>query len=141
MAVSSAQEALDAYLAAMASGTTSANYRKGISATTVNPMQLAAEPAALQRYQDGVAESVRSGKRARSLLAASAATWKNNALTVGASRLADGAKKASAKLMATYQRLQSVWAQMAAIGADKTRGWEDRMTSAVRLMKEAGGGA
>lgn len=89
-------------------------YAAGINRTTVNPMALAAQPDAMQRYQDGCTRSVTSGKRAASLNAADVNTWKQNAVKYGASNLAQGAQKAAAKTGAAFQKLAPVLSQASA---------------------------
>lgn len=79
-------------------------YKKGIQGVTVNPMQLAATPEATQRYVDGVTASVSSGRRAAALNAVPLSRWQNNAMNVGASRLASGAQKATDKVAAHFQK-------------------------------------
>lgn len=112
MGVATAQQALDAYKAAMSDGKTAAAYRKGIEGFNGNPMALAASDQALQDYQNACVRSVQSGHRARQLLAANPAVWKQNAVTIGASNLGQAGQKAGPKLLAVYQRLQSAWQQM-----------------------------
>lgn len=142
MATATAQEALDAYMAGMADARTAAKYRKGIQGYNGNPMAQAATTEALQNYVNRVQESVNSGHRARQLLAANPAVWKQNAVTTGAARLGDGAKKAAAKMLPKLQALQGVWAQQAALkqsipGKDKASG-KQRMNEAFDLMAAAG---
>lgn len=91
-----------------------AKYAAGINRTTANPMQLAAQPDAMQRYQDGCVRSVTSGKRAASLNAADVGTWKANAVKYGASNLATAGQKALPKYTAAAQKLAPVLSQASA---------------------------
>jgi hypothetical protein len=100
----------------------SQNYIAGINAVTVNPMQLAATDQAMQAYQNGVMRSVSSGRRAAALNAANPATWKTNAVTVGASRLVSGAQKAKPKVDAHFQKWQPIYAQASAAASALPKG-------------------
>lgn len=112
MAQKTAQQAQSNWTAAMGSGQTKTNYINGINAVTVNPMQLAAAPEALQKYIDGCQRSLDTGKRAKALNAASVATWKGNATSIGANNLATGAKKAQDKYARNIAPYAAVWPQM-----------------------------
>lgn len=110
MATKSAQQALAAWKQAMANPQTSQNYVAGINAVTESPMEKAA--AAADQYQAGVMQAVASGKFAANLRAVPLSTYKQNAVAVGAPRLATGAQKASPKYERFVNKYAPVWAQM-----------------------------
>lgn len=137
-AVATGAEALDAYLASMASAATREKYRKGIQKVTENPMLKAAE--AEQDYLDGIMLSVSSGKRRRALEAASFEGWKQNSAGAGADRLGSGAKKAQAKMGTIFNKMAPVWKQQRdAARAIKRSDDPDgviRFAAAVKIMKQ-----
>lgn len=90
-------------------------YIQGINNCQVNPMALAAQPDAMQRFLSGVQNSVTSGKRAQSLMSADVNTWKKNATTLGASALAgSGMNKGADKYGQAAQKLAGVLTQASA---------------------------
>lgn len=117
MAQKNAQQAAANWKSAMQSPQTAANYKAGIQNCTVNPMALAATDEAMQKYQEGVARSITTGKRARSLNNAQVSTWKNNSMTIGAQNLSSGATKAQAKYQANIAPYAAVWPAMKAASA------------------------
>lgn len=140
-----AQQAASAWLAAMSSPTTSQKYKDGITATTVNPMQMAASSEAMDAYLMGVQRSITSGKRARSLAQADVATWKNNAINVGATRLASGAQKAQGKYASKIAPYAAVWPQMRAAARALPKGGlanaQARAAAALAVIMNAAGTA
>lgn len=105
------QQILQAWQQGMSNPQTATNYTNGINAVTESPMAAAATPAAMQAYVAGVQNSVNNGSRAAALNGVSISTWKNNATTVGAQRLASGAQKASPKYLAAMQKWAPLYAQ------------------------------
>jgi hypothetical protein len=96
---------------AMQNPMTADKYRKGIGRTTVNPMQLAASPQAMQLYLARVQQSVQSGKRANKLNAVPVQRWKDNATNVGANNLSSGATKALDKVTAHFNKWAPIYQQ------------------------------
>ena len=107
-----AQQAAQAWLTAMSSGTTSNNYKTGVQGVNESPMAAAATADATQRYLNGVQQSVASGKRQQALLAVSLQTWKDNAANKGAARLATGAAAASSKVQAFFTKWMPIFQQV-----------------------------
>lgn len=138
MGVKSPADALKRWQAAMSSGTARQNYIDGINSTTVNPMAEAATPAAMQRYRDNVLESITSGRRERKLQQASPAVWKQNAVTFGASKLADAAKKGGAKYQAWSQSAAATWQQMQD-AAKSSSGTMEKIRAALNVQLSAAG--
>ena len=140
-----AQQATANWLAAMGSATTRTNYINGIQGFTGNPMQLAATPEAMQAYLDGVQNSVTSGRRAKGLAQTSAATWQQNAINVGAPRLASGAQKAQGKYNAKIAPYAAVWPQMRAASRALPKGGlanaQARAAAALQVIMQAAGTA
>jgi hypothetical protein len=110
-----AQQAIQAWQAAMASPQTQSNYVAGINAVTSSPMAAAAQQSA--KYLAGIQQAVSSGKWQQALENASFPQWKQNATQTGAQRLASGATKALPKYTAFAQKYSPVWAQMRAASA------------------------
>lgn len=129
----------------MGSPQTAQKYKDGINGFNGNPMALAATPEAMQAYLDGVQRSIASGKRANSLNQASAATWKNNAINVGAARLASGATKSQAKYAAKIAPYAAVWPQMRAAARALPKGGlanaTARAAAALQVLMTAAGTA
>lgn len=123
-----------------------AAYTEGINNTTVNPMALAATPEAMQKYQDGVARSIASGKRRDALNAANPQTWKANAVQFGAANLANGARKASPKFQAAMQKWGPIYAQasQAAAAVQGPKGMATALAkqqAALQVLMSAAGSA
>lgn len=116
MAKTAAQMA-QSWQTAMAAPSTASNYKAGIAGTTVNPMAMAATPAAQALYAQRTAEAVSSGKMANALNATSVQTWKDNSMNVGAQRFTSGAQKASNKVQAHFQKWAPIYAQASAAAA------------------------
>lgn len=138
-----AQQATTNWVNAMSSATVRNNYIAGIQGFTGNPMQLAATPEAMQAYADGCANSVTSGRRAKGLAQTSAATWQQNAVNVGAPRLASGAQKAQAKYLAKITPYAALWPQMKAASKALPKGGLQNAVAKVQaalaiLMQAAG---
>jgi len=118
--------------------TAPANYAKGIQNTTVNPMQLAA--AAGESWIKGVQTSFTSGKWQAGLNSASVQTWKTNASTTGAQRLASGAQRSQQKYQAavsTYsQFLQPILQQVAAMPSDTKSARIARATTYLNAVSQ-----
>lgn len=145
MATKTAQQAADAWAAAMANPQTAANYKAGINGFTGNPMALAAAPDAQQRYVMNTAAAVASGRMAQKLQAADPNAWKVNATTVGAQRLAGGAQKGKAKAQSAFNRLAPLWAQMQSTVASMPKGGlanaQARANAALAVLMQGTGKA
>lgn len=145
MAVKTAQQAADAWGAAMASPQTATNYKNGIAGYTGNPMAAAAAPDAQQRYVQNTAAAVASGRMASKLMAADPNAWRNNATTVGAQRLASGATKGKSKAMAAFTKLSPVWSQMQSAANSLPKGGlanaQARANAALAVLMQATGKA
>lgn len=109
--VKTAAQAAANWNTGMTGGAAATKYKAGIAAYTGNPMAAAATADAMQRYQDGVSRSITSGRRAAALNAADPNLWRNNATTIGATRLAQGASKGLPKYQAAANKLAGVWQQ------------------------------
>lgn len=140
-----AQQAVSNWVAAMGSPTTSQKYKDGINGFNGNPMALAATPEAMDAYLNGVQRSITSGKRAKSLNDASPATWKNNAINVGAARLASGATKSQQKYAQKIAPYAAVWPQMRAAARALPKGGfanaAARAAAALQVLMQAAGTA
>ena len=97
-------------------------YTAGVQAVTENPAAKAATPEAMQRYQDGVAQSVSSGRRAASLNAVTLEAWKQAATTKGAQRLPSGASAGAQKQLAAMQKWAPIYAQASQAAAAVPKG-------------------
>lgn len=75
----------------------------GINRVTESPMQKSA--AAEDKWFQNIQKAHTSGKRKRALLNVSLETWKNQAATVGAPRIASGASAAEGKVAKFYDKL------------------------------------
>lgn len=106
-----AEMAAKRYQDSMQSGTTKQRYIDGVNSTTENPMALAATPEAMQKYQDRIMESIRTGKRVRRLQETPAQAWKDGATKKGADRLASGALGAVNKVRAHFQKWGPIYQQ------------------------------
>lgn len=142
MAVS-ADMAAKRYQDSMQSGATKQRYIDGINATTVNPMALAATPEAMQKYQDRIMESIRTGKRAKRLQETSVQSWKSGATDKGASRLASGAQQAANKVRAHFAKWGPIYDQAAQAAAAISGSGRDAALQKVKasmdvLMNAAG---
>lgn len=141
--VKSAEEAHANWKSGMSGAGTA--YTKGINATTINPMAEAAKPDAMQRYAQNTADAAASGRMASKLMSTDVNSWKQNAATVGAQRLASGAQKGAPKQQAAAQRLAQVWQQQrAAVDAMPKGGYANaaaRAAEAIRIMMAAHGKA
>lgn len=138
-----ADQASANWLAAMQNPATAKKYQQGIQGFQGNPMALAATPQAMQAYLDGVQMSITSGKRAKSLNAASVATWQQNAVNVGAARLSSGATKAQPKYLAKIAPYAAVWPQMRAAARALPKGGlanaQARAAAALAVIMQAAG--
>lgn len=105
-----AQQMADRYMASMKSGETQNRYKQGIDSVTESPMAKAASDEATQLYLRRVQESVTSGKRQAKLMAVPLQRYKDNA-KAKADRLASGAETSRAKIVAHFQRFQSIYQQ------------------------------
>lgn len=141
----SAQQAVANWLKAMASPQTQQAYKDGINNTTVNPMAQAATPQAMDAYLNGVQQSVTSGRRAAALNAADPNMWKQNAVNVGASRLASGAQKSQGKYNNKISKYAAVWPQMRAAAQALPKGGlanaQARANAALAVIMQAAGTA
>lgn len=140
-----AQQAVANWLKAMSSPTTQQAYKDGINATTVNPMAAAATPQAMDAYLNGVQNSVTSGRRAAALQAADPNVWKQNAVTVGATRLQSGAQKSQNKYANKIAKYAAVWPQMRAASAALPSGGlanaQAKQNAALAVLMQAAGTA
>lgn len=140
-----AQQATANWLKQMGSPNTAQAYKDGISATTVNPMAQAATPQAMDAYLAGVQQSVNSGRRQAALNAADPNAWKQNAMTVGASRLASGAQKSQQKYANKIAKYAAVWPQMRAAAQALPKGGlanaQARANAALAVLMQAAGTA
>jgi hypothetical protein len=141
--VKSAQAISAAWLASMQGGKAAANYTAGVNAVTQSPTAAAATPAALAAYQEGVALSVSSGRRAAALNAVSLQSWQQVTTTKGAPRLSSGAVAAAPKQAAAMQKWQPVYQQAsdAAQAIAKVPGTSNlgRVDAAVSVLLKAAG--
>lgn len=145
MAVPSAQQIAANWQGAMGSVQTQTKYKQGIQNTTVNPMALAATADAESRYVQNVQQSVASGKRSAALNAVNPQTWKDNAVNVGASRLATGAQKAASKYQAFAQKWQPIYQQVSDAVKGMPKGGAANATAraakAIQMLMAAAGKA
>lgn len=139
----SAQQILKRYQDAMASGQTKQRYIDGVQGTTVNPMELAASPAAEQLYVDRVNAAVTSGRRRDALLSVPVSRWKNNSVTKGSARLQSGAQGANDKMMQTLSYWAPIYDQASQAANALPKGDLDagmaRCRAAAEVMKKAAG--
>lgn len=142
MAVS-AEAAAKRYSDSMQSGATKQRYIDGVNATTVNPMALAATPAAMQKYQDRIMESIRTGRRVNALNATPAQAWKDGAVKKGADRLASGAQGAAAKVRAHFQKWAPIYQQAsdaaAAVTGTGRSAALQKVAAAMNVLMDAAG--
>lgn len=106
-----AQQAADNWSASMQSTQTQNKYKNGITNFQGNPMALAAAPDAQTLYKEATAAAVDSGRMAAKLNAVPVSRWKDNAINIGASQLAVGARKALAKMQSHFQRWMPIYGQ------------------------------
>lgn len=85
-------------------------YKRGIMATSVNPMEKAKEAA--PRMVENLAESVESGRYARGCDSVTKAQWQQAAMDKGAGRLLTGARAAVPKVAAYANAAKSVYDQI-----------------------------
>ena len=135
------QDSAAKWLAMMQSPTTQQNYVNGIQAYQGNPMAAAAD--AEQRYLAGVQDAVNSGRMRDKLLSTPVSTWKTNATTKGAQRLAQGAQAASQKVVAHFQKWNPIYQQAAAAAAALPKGGlanaMARVQAVYTIMKQGAG--
>jgi hypothetical protein len=128
---------------AMASPTTSQNYSAGVQATQVNPMALAA--AASDRYAQGTAAAVASGKFQNALNSTPKSTWVNNSVTKGAPRLSSGATAALPKYQAFANKWAPIYANVSQAVAAMPKGGlanaQARSNTAIQMLMQAAGKA
>jgi hypothetical protein len=106
----------------MGSAQATANYKAGVQSVTTSPGALAATPDAIQRYLDGVNQSVASGRRQAALNAVSLQYWQNQAINKGAPRLATGAAAALPKFQSFSQKIAPLLTQISAHVAGMPKG-------------------
>lgn len=136
-------KSLDQYIKNYQTGMNGAQqaYKDGIARYNGNPMAAAAAPDAMARYQQGVMDSISSGRRAQALNNADAAAWKANATTFGAPALATGAKKAEAKQRRKMGSAPSLWQAQRDAVAQMPQGHDvgsasARVAAAMTLAKQ-----
>lgn len=143
--VKTAAQAAANWQTAMTGGTAAAKYKAGIQNYSGNPMAAAASPESQALYAQNTAAAVNSGRMAAALNAASVDTWKNNAMTTGATNLAQGAKKGAPKYSAAANKLAGVWAQQRAAVQGMPKGGlanaQARANAALQIMMQAFGKA
>lgn len=136
-----AEQAVQRYLAAAASGASRQKYIDGINSTTVNPMAEAAKQEEL--YLRNVTEAVRSGRRAAKLNAVPVERWKQGAIKKGADRLASGAQAAADKVRQHFQTWMPVYQNVSNTVAAMPKGTTEdsiaRAAMAIRMLKQAAG--
>lgn len=129
------------WLAAMQSGTTTQNYKDGVAATTVNPMELAANN--INGYLSGVQDAVQSGRMEAALRATPVSTWKNGCTGTGSQRLSQGATAAAARVQAHFQKWTPIYRQISdTIAAMPKGGMANAMArqqAAYTMLKQAAG--
>lgn len=109
-------------------------YKNGISAVTENPMAKAAAKA--DKYLAGIQEAVQSGKYRESLLAVPEAVWKQNAIDVGASRIASGVKKGASKMESHLTNFLPFLANVQqAVNAMPDTSLEDRIAKSAEMQR------
>lgn len=112
----------------------SEDYKAGIERVSEAPGAAAA--AAADRYAQGVAEAVASGKYAERAASVSLGDWKRLTLEKGPARLAQGAAAAEAKVQATMgQILSNIEAVKAEIDSMPKATLEDRIARSVAYMR------
>lgn len=108
-------------------------YTEGIQGTTENPMEKAAQNQA--GYVNGVMEAANSGKWAAGLRRVSLQQWKDQAIKVGAQRLATGAIAARPKMQAFLaQFLPHLESGVARVRSMPASNYEERKQRAVAMM-------
>ncbi len=139
----SAEQIAKRWQDAMASPQTAQRYRDGIDATTVNPMELAAQQD--QFYLQQVQASVTSGKRAQRLRETPLSAWKDGAKNKGAGRLSSGAQQSAPKYRAALQKWAPIYAQVSSEVAQMPKGGlanaQARANRAIEIMMAAAGRA
>ncbi len=106
-------------------------YKNGITSTTVNPMEMAAQ--AVDRMLAGFTHAATSGKIAARLRAKSVADWKQAATTTGADRLASGARAAIPKMQAHLSTWLPVAADIKATAASMPKNSIEDAVARVRM--------
>lgn len=137
----SAEQIVQRYQQAMASGVTAQRYKDGIDAVTQNPMEKAA--AAAPYYLQRVQEAVSSGKYAEKLRQTPMARWKDGAKNKGAARLASGAAQAIDKVRAAAQKWAPIYNQVSETVQAMNKGGlvnaQARSAKAIEMMMSAAG--
>jgi hypothetical protein len=125
----------------MQSGATQQAYKDGISATTVNPMERAAN--AEESYLQGVQDAVSSGRRKQKLLATPVSAWRDGALNKGAGRLTSGAAAAARKVADHFQKFQPIYdgikSHVASMPNMTTEDKINRVRYAMNTLRQAAG--
>lgn len=133
------------WASAMGSAQTATRYKAGVQAVTVSPTQLAATPEAMDRYVQGVQQSVSSGKRAAALNAVTLAMWQGPTLNKGAARLASGAQASQQKMASVMQKWAPIYGQMSAAVQNMPKGGLGnamaRVQAAISIAMQAAGSA
>lgn len=129
------------YQQSMQSPDTKQRYVESVNATTVNPMELAANAEDL--YLRKVQEASQSGRRAAKLRSVPADRWKKNAAGKGANRLSDGAGAAADKVSKHFQEWASTYQEASDAVKNMPKGTPsaalDRVRTAMEiLMRKAG---
>jgi len=144
--VKTATQATANWQSRMQDVSTAQNYAAGIDRYTGNPMQAAAQPAAMQLFLTKITQSVTSGRRAARLNASPRDLWANNAKTIGVQNLQTGATKGAPKYNVQATKWQSIWQQAsdAAASVPKQPGFANaaaRWGASTKVMMSAAGTA
>lgn len=135
----SAEEFADKYV--QRTGQASEAYKRGIQNTTVNPMERAA--AREDYYLQRVTEASTSGRRREKLLSVPLSRWKDNAITIGASRLATGAQKARPKMVQHWQKWGPVYKSVSDTVQNMPKGGvaeaQARANKSIEMLMQAAG--
>jgi hypothetical protein len=108
-------------------------YTKGIQSTTVDPAEAAI--AQQPRMLSGIQQAVTSGRWAAGLRRAAAkGTWKTNAITKGAQRLATGALQAKQKMMEHATAIYPVNQDIRNTIATMAKGGTENAVARIRVM-------
>lgn len=144
MAAPNAQTMATNWKNGMSNPATTQKYKDGINNTTVNPMALAASPAAQQRYANATALAVSSGRMANKLNSIDVNYWKTQSVNIGANQLSVGATKGLPKYSQFAQKFAPVFAQASQAAKAIPNDGSDaaisaRVLAAIHVLKQAAG--
>lgn len=130
---------LKAWTDAMGSPTTQQNYKDGVNAVTVSPMQLAAAQA--DKAVTNYTSVITGGAWAAALNAVPISTYKTNAVAM-AGRLGTGAQKAAPKYSRFLDKFAPVWDEMKAaskaIPGSGIAAAQQRANAALQILMQNG---